>query len=154
MNGHKVLLPYNFTGQDQKALDFVVQTFVHVKNCQVALFNTYTPIPDIDKKENRVMEKIQNNLHYLRKMIKDQENSLKAAQEHLITNGFSEDRVQISFKPRKKDIAGQIIQEAHHGNFNVVVLNRKPGKVSRFFLGSVFNKVVVALKNATVCIVS
>jgi hypothetical protein len=33
-------------------------------------------------------------------------------------------------------------------------MNRKPGKVTRFFTGSVFNKVVSALKDKTVCIVS
>jgi len=154
MNGHNVLVPYNFTGQDRKALEFVIQTFMHLENCDVTLFNVYTPIPETDKMKDRVMERMQSNLQYLRKMIKDQEENLKAAKAHLVAEGFPENRVKISFKPKKRDIATQIIQEANNRNISVVVLNRKPGKISRFYTGSVFNKVVVTLKQATICIVN
>jgi len=96
---------------------------------------------------------MQSNLQYLRKTIKDQEESLKAAKEHLVAGGFPENMVTISFKSKKRDSATQIIQEANHRNIDIVVLNRKPGTVSRFYTGSVFNKVVVTLKHATICIV-
>ena len=69
-------------------------------------------------------------------------------------NGFAENQVSYLYKPRKKDMIGEIVDIATKDNFNIVVMNRKPGKVTRFFTGSVFNKVVSALKGKTVCIVS
>jgi len=71
-----------------------------------------------------------------------------------LERGFSKDRIHTVFEPKKKDIAGDIVDLALKGRFNVVVLNRKPGKIARFFTGSVFNKVVTSLKETTVCIVS
>jgi len=72
----------------------------------------------------------------------------------LVQNGFTENQVSYLYKPRKKDIIGEIVDIATQDNFNIVVMNRKPGKVTRFFTGSVFSKVVSALKDKTVCIVS
>lgn len=40
MASEKILLPYNFTGYDQRALDFVIRTFSHLKDVEVTLFHT------------------------------------------------------------------------------------------------------------------
>jgi len=48
MASEKILLPYNFTGYDQRALDFVIRTFSHLKDVEVTLFHTDTPVPEID----------------------------------------------------------------------------------------------------------
>ena len=149
-----LLVPYNFTRQDQKALDFLIQTFVHLPNAVVTLFHCYTPVPEISMRDNPIMEKVRGNLSYLNQTIKAHKESLEQAKQHLASNGFAADRIQTVFKPRKKDIAAEIVELSKERSFDMIVLNRNPGKVTRFFTGSVFNKVIQAVRGATVCVVS
>jgi hypothetical protein len=150
----KILLPYNFTKNDRRALDFVIQTFATQENVEVTLFNAYTGVPEIETRQTSVMGKLKGNLNYLSQKIMEQEAELKEALMNLVRNGFMEDRLRYVFRARKKDIAGEIIELAKKEQFNTIVLNHKPGQVSRFFSASVFNKVVTALDGITVCIVS
>ncbi len=154
MASQKILLPYNFTSHDQKALDFVIRSFAHQQDVELTLFNAYTSVPDIEVRGSPIMETMRGNLSYLSQKIKEQEDELMVVRNKLLENGFSKDRIHTVFEPKKKDIAGEIVDLALKGRFNVVVLNRKPGKIARFFTGSVFNKVVTSLKETTVCIVS
>ena len=100
------------------------------------------------------MGKLKGDLTYLSQKIMQQENELKAVEEKLLQGGFAQSKVHSLFKPRKKDIASEIIELVSENKFSVVLINHKPGKASRFFTGSVFSKVVSALKDTTVCIVS
>jgi len=154
MASQKILLPYNFTSNDQKALDFVIRSFAHQQDVELTLFNAYTSVPDIEVRGSPIMETMRGNLSYLSQKIKEQEDELMVVRNKLLERGFSKDRIHTVFEPKKKDIAGDIVDLALKGRFNVVVLNRKPGKITRFFTGSVFNKVVTSLKETTVCIVS
>lgn len=154
MAEQKILLPYNFTILDQKAITFVIHTFVHLEEFEVTLFNAYTPVPEIESHDTSVMGKLKGNLSYLSQQIMQQETELKAVKEKLVQSGFAQSRVHTIFKPRKKDIATEIIEVATQDKFGVIVINHKSGKASRFFTGSVFSKVVSALKDVTVCIVS
>jgi len=154
MDTPKILLPYNFTSYDKKALDFVCRTFSDKKEAEVTLFNAYTPVPTIEMRGSPIMEQMKDNLSYLSQRVKEQEDALHVIKNHLLGKGFSEDHIDIVFEPKNRDVAGDIIDLAQNGRFNVVVLNRKPGKIARFFAGSVSSKVVAALKNVTVCIVS
>lgn len=154
MQVNKILVPYNFTGLDQKALGFVSGAFSHVRGVEVTILNVYTPIPTLPVKDNPVMKKMLGNINYLNQMIAQQEASLKEAREVLIANGFEPDGVRIDFVAKKKDIAGHIVDAAVQGRHDVIVLNRKSGRVSRFFTGSVFGRVVSSIKDAVVCIVS
>ena len=149
-----ILLPYNFTDLDKKALEFVRQTFSHVEGVEVTLFNVFTPVPSITKTDSPVMIKMQENVTYLNQLIAEQEEALNEAKERLVSNGFSENRVKVVFKPKNKDIASHIIETAVHEQYSVIVINRKSSRVSRFFTGSVFNKVVSTLKGMTICIIS
>ncbi|MBC8463718.1 MAG: hypothetical protein H8D61_01940 [Deltaproteobacteria bacterium] len=83
MATQKILLPYNFTNYDQKALDFVVRTFVHLKDVEVSLFHTYTPVPEIEMRESPVMYKLKDSLNYLSQRIKEQEAALNVAKHNL-----------------------------------------------------------------------
>lgn len=154
MANKKILVPYNFTTYDNKGLDFVIRTFAHLKNVEIALFYAYTPVPEIDMNESPVMEKLKSNLHLLAQRKKEKQDDLETAKQHLIKNSFLEHQVSCIFQPRKKDIASEIIALAQNHNFNMVVLNHKHGKLSHFFTGNVFIKVVNALKDITVCVVS
>jgi Universal stress protein family len=154
MDHTKILLPYNFTRHDRKALDFVVHTFADKKEADVTLFNAYTPAPPIEMRGSPVMEQMKDTLNYLSQRINEQDEELRTIKSHLSGKGFREDSIHVVFEPKKKDVAGDIIDLAQNGRFDVVVLNRKPGKIARFFTGSVFSKVVAALKDTTICIVS
>ncbi len=150
----KILVPYNFSKYDQKALDFVTRTFVHVEDAEVTLFAAYTPVPVIKAREAPIMKKLSSSLVHLSQVNKEQESFLKEAAQKLVEAGFSAQRVHTVYNPRKKDIAVEIIALARDGNFNTVVLNDRPGKITHFFTGSVFNTVVKELKDVVVCVVT
>ena len=154
MADQKILLPYNFTILDQKALAFACSTFAHLENVEITLFHAYTPLPGIEAESTSVMGKLKGDLTYLSQKIMQRESELKAVEEKLLQGGFAQSCVHTVFKPRKKDIASEIIEFVSEDKFNVIIINHKPGKASRFFTGSVFSKVVSALKDTTVCIVS
>ena len=154
MAAQKILLPYNFTTLDEKALNFVTRTFGHLEEVEITLFHAYTPLPEIEADSTSVMGKLKGDLGYLSQKIMQQETELKAVEEKLLQTGVAQNRIRTIFKPRKKDIAAEIIELVTNDKFNVVIINHKSGKASRFFTGSVFSKVVSALKDTTVCIVS
>jgi len=154
MATQKILLPYNFTSYDKKALDFVIRTFANRKDVEITLFNAYVPLPEIDMRASPIMEKVTSNLHYISQRINEQETELKAVVNKLLGRGFSETRIKTIFAPQQKDVADDIIKQAVNGQFDVVILNRNPSKIISFFTGSAFNKIVKALKDITVCIVS
>jgi len=150
----KILLPHNFRTLDQKALAFANSTFGYLDEVEITLFHAYTPLPEIEADSSSVMGKLKGDLGYLSQKIMQQETELKAVGEKLLQTGFAKNRIHTIFKPRKKDIAAEIIELVTNDKFNVVIINHKSGKASRFFTGSVFSKVVSALKDTTVCIVS
>jgi nucleotide-binding universal stress UspA family protein len=150
----KILVAYNFTSLDQKALDFVTNAFGHLDGIEITIFHAYTPVPDIETEASLVTGKLKGSLSYLSQQILQQENELKAVVAKLSQDGFPATRVNTVFKPRKKDIASEIINLTRDTKFDVIVLNRKAARVARFFTGSVSSKVVMTLKDTTVCIVS
>jgi len=147
MSGHKILVPYNFTSNDEKSIDLVIQNFGQQKDTQITLFHVYIPVPDIDAGENTVMARMAGNLSYLHQKIHDLEAEIIVARDRLISEGFSADRVDYVFKPLKKDIAQEIIDHANKGNYTAIVLNSRPASIRKFFTASVSNKVANALKS-------
>ena len=154
MATQKLLLPYHFTRLDQKALSFVINTFGKLENIAVTVFNAYTPIPEIETDATSVTGKLKGSLSYLAQKIMENEALLDEVKDRLVEGGFSENRVDCIFRPRKKDIASEIIDLAASDKFDIIVLNRKHARVTRFFSGSISHKVVMTLKDVTVCIVS
>jgi nucleotide-binding universal stress UspA family protein len=154
MATQKLLLPYNFTPFDQKALDFVINFFAKVEKIEVTVFNAYTPVPEIDTAASSITGKLKGSLSYLSQKISEQEAELETIKQMLVDNGFANGRVQTIFQPRKKDVAGEIIDIATENDFDIIVISHKPGKATRFFTGSRYSKVISALKNVTVCVVS
>ena len=154
MATQKLLLPYHFSRLDQKALDFVINTFGKLDNITITVFNAYTPLPEIETNAASVTGKLKGSLSYLSQKIKENEALLDEVKDQLVEGGFPEKRVNCLFKPRKKDIASEIIDLVSSDKFNIIVLNRKHARVTRFFSGSISHKVLMTLKDVTVCIVS
>ena len=155
MEPQKILLPYNFSQNDQKALAFVIKTFGSQENAEVTIFHAFTPISEIEASDHQsATAKLKRRLSYLTQELTEREMALQEVRQYLISKGFHRDRVRYIFKSRKGEIAAAIIEQTKDDDFDVIVLNHKPGKVTRFFTGSVFTKVVTAMRDITVCIVS
>ena len=154
MATQKLLLPYHFTRLDQKSLDFVINIFGKLDNIAVTVFNAYTPIPEIETDATSITGKLKGSLGYLSQKIKENETLLDEVKDKLVEGGLPENRVDCIFRPRKKDIASEIIDLTTSDKFDIIVLNRKHARVTRFFSGSISHKVVMTLKDITVCIVS
>lgn len=150
----KILLPYNFTPIDQKTVNFVIETFIHLKNIEITVFNAYTPVPKIETDASSITVKLRSGLGYLSQKLSEQETELNKVKQKLIQCGFSINKTQSIFKSRKKDIAREILELALKNQYDIIVLNRKHAKATSFFSASVSHKVVNSLKGTTVCIVS
>jgi hypothetical protein len=148
----RVLLPYNFTPYDERALDFVINTFADEKDIQITLFHAYTPLPEVDADEIPEMRKMARGMSFLSQELSKKEDGLKSAKEFLTENGFSNDQVDYIFKKKVKSIADEIIETATKDRHNILVFSRQSGKVTRFFARSVHNRVLSILKDVTVCI--
>jgi nucleotide-binding universal stress UspA family protein len=150
----KILLAYNFTPLDQKAMDFAIDAFAHLKDVDITIFNAYTPVPEIETIDTSITGKLKSSMGYLAQQIVQRETELNEVRQILLLGGFADSRIITEFRPRKRDIASEIIELARSDSYDVVVLNRKHSRVTRFFSGSVSHKVVMTLKDTTVCIVS
>jgi hypothetical protein len=155
MDAQRILLPYNFSQNDQKALTFVIRTFGPLENSELTIFHAFTPISEIEASDHQsATAKLKRRLSYLTQELTEREMALQEVRQYLISKGFHRDKVRYIFKSRKSEISAAIIEQTKEEDYDVIVLNHKPGKVTRFFTGSVFAKVVTALRDVTVCIVS
>lgn len=152
MAATKVLVPYNFATQEEKALDFVVNTFSHVKEAKITLFNAYPALPSVDMSASPELSKMKAPIASLSKELAEREEALKSVRQHLIDNGFEPDRVDYIFKERKKSVTEEIADIVTNGHYRVVVLSRQPVKVTRLFSKGVHAKLLSSLRNVTICI--
>jgi hypothetical protein len=145
MDGKKILVPYNFTGNDQKSLDFIIQRYGQENDVEITLFHAYTPVPEINVSDKTVMHLMASNLLYLRQRIHDLEEEFGKARERLLRAGFAGDRVRCKFKPLRNDVAKDIITLAESGDFETIVLNHNPSRIKGFFTVSTSKRIVKSL---------
>ena len=86
--------------------------------------------------------------------LRKQESFLKGANKKLQENGFSEDQLDYVFKPMDKEIPYEIADKALRGKYDMIILNRKPGRISRLFGKSISGKIMSILNDIAVCIIS
>lgn len=154
MAKQRVLVPYNFTIYDQKAIDFIIRTFLAVKEIEFTLFHAYTPLPEIQTGSNAVLGRLQGTMVSLSEELRGQERYLQRGKAALLKTGFSDDQVDYVFKMREKDVASEIADTAIKGGYQMILLNRNPTKVTRLFSRSVSAKLLSSLRNITICIVN
>jgi hypothetical protein len=148
----KILVPYNFTAHDQKALDFLINTYLNREDVQITLFHAYTPLPPVDFEANPEIKKMGVGITFLSEEVRRKEEGMKAAKDFLVENGFSGNQVSYVFKERQRVVADEIIELATKGHYRVLVLSQQVGKVSRMFSRSVHARILSTLKGVTVCI--
>ena len=155
MDAQKILLPYNFSQYDQKALAFIIRTFGIHENTEVTIFHAFTPLSEIEASDHQsAAAKLKRRLSYLTQELSEREMALQEVRQYLINEGFHRDHVRYVFKSRKGEISAAIIEQTKEEDYDVIILNHQPGKVTRFFTGSVYNKLVTSLRDITICIVS
>jgi hypothetical protein len=146
----RILLPYNYSPNDQKAIRFVTDAFAGRKEVSVTLFHAYTPLPTIDVTANPEIKKTRNGMTYLAAELKEKEDALQAVKNRLVESGFDGDAVSCVFKKRIKSAAEEIVERV--SGCNVLVLSRGGGKVTHFFTRSIYARVVTALRGVTICV--
>ena len=152
MSAYKVLMTYDFAVADEKSLNFVINTFSYRKDAHITLFNAYTPVPEIDPKASPELAKMNRGMAFLANEIKEKEQGLIDAKAFLMRYGFTTEQVDYVLKKRSKSIAKEIIDHTVNENYQVVVLSRQPGKVTRYYAMGIHNQLLTVLKDVTVCI--
>ncbi len=153
MAAKKILVPYNFTATDERAIDLVIQNFSQHPDARITLFHVYLPVPNIEINDKTVMTRISGNLSYLRQKINDLEVEILKARDRLVEAGFAKERVNHVFKPQERDAALEIIDQAIGGEFTHIVLNRSPASIRKFFTPSISKRVVKALQHLEIFMV-
>lgn len=146
----RILLPYNYSPNDQKAIRFAIDAFAGRKETRVTIFHAYTPLPTIDVKASPENVKMRSGMTYLATELKEKEEALKVVGDMLVKSGFARDGVACVFKKRSKSAAEEIVDKV--AGCNVLVLSRGAGKVTHFFTRSIYARVVTALRGVTICV--
>jgi hypothetical protein len=150
MDRQKILVPYNFTANDEKCLRFVVERYKKNPGVEITLFHAYSPVPSVEISDKTVMQRVSGGLSYLRQKISENEKAIQDARADLIRAGFAEDMVSYVFKVQKKDVAQEIVDYVRENRFTTILLNRSPVSIANFFTVSVSQKVTKALKGLTI----
>lgn len=154
MGTQKLLLPYDFSKSGRKALEFTVNTFGMRKDVVVTLFHSYRMLPALEVDDKQVTDRLRGGMAYLSSKISELEAEFQSIKAELIQGGFRPEQIKERFSPRKKDVADEIIDLHNLEQFNYIVIGRRHGKIGRFFPGSVHLKLISALKNVSLCIVT
>jgi hypothetical protein len=150
MAAFRILLPYNYSPNDQKAIRFVIDAFAGLPASTVTLFHAYTPLPTIDASASPENVKLRSGMSYLAGELKEKEEALKVMGDVLVESGFARDAVACEFKRRVNSAAEEIVDRV--AGCNVLVLSRGAGKVTHFFTRSIYARVVAALRGVTICV--
>lgn len=154
MGDHRILLPYNFTPSDEKAVGFLIQRHGMDPDARVTLFHAYTPVPKLEVSDRTVMGRIAGNLTYLRQKNTELEAEIQKVRNRLVEAGFQDESVHCTFKPQEKDVAQEIIDYAREGKFTTIILNRNPTRIKQYFTASISKKVSRGLPGLNINIVA
>lgn len=137
----KVIIPYNFTINDEKAIEFVATRYQGVKDVELTLYHAYHPVPEISPVNNPIMDKMNRTTSYLRQQLNDQKKKLEEVKYQLISAGFRSENIHILFKPLIEDFSTDLICLIQGEHYDAVVLNRNPGNIINYFTRSVSKRV-------------
>jgi hypothetical protein len=146
----RILLPYNYSPNDQKAIRFTIDAFGSWKETTIKLFHAYPPLPTIDLSASPENAKMRSGMTFLAGELAEKEEALQRIAGQLVQSGFAPDAVTCVFKKRVKSAAEEIVDQV--AGCNVLVLSRGGGKVTHFFTRSIYARVVSTLRGVTICV--
>jgi nucleotide-binding universal stress UspA family protein len=147
----KVLLALDESEGSMKAVDFVGSLW-RGSNWEVTLLHVVRGFDIYEKRYEDIFDPAHE-----REWIEayEIESVFEEAKAHLVTPGFSPDRVTTKVVPRAASRAGAILQEAQDGGYGTIVLGRRGlSKVWEFSMGRVCSKVVDLAREHAVWLVS
>ncbi|SMD05922.1 hypothetical protein SAMN02746065_12637 [Desulfocicer vacuolatum DSM 3385] len=145
MTMKKILIPLGLTLNDRKSINFIINRFALDRTVDLTLFYIFTPVPEIDVRNNPIMEKMNQNLSYQRSLLNTREMALHQVKQRLLNRGFRDEQVHCVFAPVKIDVPRDIIKFARSEAFEMVIFSRTPDRVIRFFTRSVSKKVAAGI---------
>jgi len=154
MAGKRILVPYNFTDYDERALHYVIRTFAGQKAVHVTLLHAYTALPELDSYSHASLGKLKTTMASLWKDVRENEAELKRVTEDLVDSGFEKGQVDYLFKPRSKNIGSEIVEEARKGDYDTVVIAQKPRKASRAFTRKIHDVLIAELHDTEIVIIT
>ena len=146
----RILLPYNYSPNDQKAIRFTIDAFGKWQETTVKIFHAYPPLPAIDLAASPENRKLQSGMTHLSHELAEKEEALQQVAGLLVQSGFDPQGVTCVFKKRVKSAAEEIVEQV--AGCNVLVLSRGGGKVTHYFTRSIYARVVSALRGITICV--
>lgn len=153
----KILIAIDDSENAKRAAAFVAQTFT--PDSQVTLFSVVpdtASICEMDSPELTPYFVTQQSSFCTIEAKKREliENALASAKKDLLAASFAADAIKTKLEPKKKGIARDIADEAKTG-YDVVVLGRRGvSGIKEFFLGSIAQKVINAVKDVSVLFVN
>lgn len=149
----KILLALDLSPHSRRAADYVARIAPALKDSHVTALVISSGIPygaqqldtpdaELHGDEDQEQEK------------KEIKTLLAEIKELLIESGLPESRVETRTKPVGRGVALDIIDEAHAGDFNTVVVGRRGlSKVKSLLLGSISSTIIEKAEGLTVWVV-
>ncbi|MCK5101105.1 MAG: universal stress protein [Desulfobacteraceae bacterium] len=153
MDYKKILLPYNFTKNDKKGLDFIISNYAGAENVSVTVFHLHPPIPELVLNRDSVMDRMSNSMRYLKTRSIEQENKVMEVKQLLLNSGFKDSQVSSLYLRKTRDIAQEIKRLVQNEGYNTIVLNYTGG-IKGFFNASVSNKVITSTRDICVIVLT
>lgn len=154
MAGKWILVPYNFTDYDERALHYVIRTFADQKAVHVTLFHAYTPLPELDSYSHPGLGRLKTTMASMWTEVREKEQELKRVREDLIHNGFQENQVDWMLRSRARNIGSELVEVARKGPYNTVVISQKPRKATRAFTRRIHDALITELRNTEIVIIT
>ncbi|MBU0734520.1 MAG: universal stress protein [Proteobacteria bacterium] len=154
MVGKRVLVPFNFTDYDERALHYVIRTFAGQERIFIMLFHVYTPLPELDGYSSPSLGRLKSTIASMWQEVREKEKDLKRVKEDLVENGFHESQIAYQSKPGTRNLGAEIVEMARHGDYDIVVISQKPRKASRAFRRKVHDVLLSGLVNTEIVIIT
>ena len=154
----KILVALDDSPNAMRAVEQVATTYTHEN--EITLYSVISQVDFGCIMDLNSLNREQLDLHYslcsdMQKQKKDQvEQALQQAKNLLLKSGFDEKTVTIKIDRKGGDVAREIVNEANTG-YDIIVMGRRGmTAVKEFFMGSISQKVLHAVKDKAVLIVS
>jgi nucleotide-binding universal stress UspA family protein len=156
MQEKNVLIPHNFTEEDEKALDYATRIFAHQPRTTITLYHLYTPLPRTDKLEPGTKDARTNTAVLIKQNIWDKENELQTLANKLTASGgFTPEQIKIKLKARRKSVGKELLEAVEQGGYNSIVVSADPSKSPRRLFGeNVYDTLLSHLKETEIIIVA
>jgi len=153
----KILAAVDESENALRAVKYIADSFV--KESQVMLFSVVPETADICHLDEPSLHPLFKSHQAVFCAIDEKKKELldqviQQAREVLVKAGFKPEQVNVKVQTQKKGVAADIVDEAGAGYTTIVLGRRGLSGFQEFFLGSVSQKVLHALRDVSVILVN